>query len=299
MEDVMFALNSLWRKGKKIRFKHKKWDNSCRFFKKNIWAFRYKDGSKYLSTVRLDNLKLAEPLRWNNADIKVVTIKKSAGRYFISITCEIPDQPKPRLPKKNRHIGIDWGLSNYIVGYDGEYFATDDFNEKTLQKLDKRITKYQRVLSRKIKNSNNFKKAVIKLQQAYLDFDNYRYDFIYKLVNDLANEYDTVTIEGLGVRFVTKNKHLAHRAKQKPFYLFKKTLINKFLPLGKKVYLAPKTYPSTQKCSRCGNVRPKEERLQLGDKTYICKKCGLKMHRDENASINLYRLRNLQEAKAV
>jgi putative transposase len=297
MEDVMFALKSLWRKGKKIEPRKKKFCNTCRFFKKTDTSFRYENGSKYISTVRLHDLKLAEPLRWNDADIKTLTIKKTAGRYFVSITCEIPDPV--RVDSQDRHIGIDWGLSTYVVGYDGEYFVEEDFNNKTLSKLDKKIAKRQRALSKKVEKSKNFEKATAKLQQAYLDFDNYRHDFVYKLVNDLSKEYDTATIEGLGVRFVTKNKHLAHRAKQKPFYLFKKTLINKFLPLGKKVYLAPKTYPSTQTCSRCGNVKPKEEKLVLGDKTYICKKCGLKMHRDENASINLYRLRNLQEAKAV
>lgn len=295
MEDVMFALKSLWKRGKEIKLRKKKYSNTCRYYKKNETSFRYENGSKYISTTRLNDLKLAESLRWNDAEIKTITIKKFANRYFASITCEIPDA-KP-VKSKHRHIGLDWGLSTYIMGFDGEYFVKEDFNNKTLSKLDKKIAKRQRALSKKVEKSKNFEKATAKLQQAYLDFNNYRHDFVYKLVNDLSKEYDTATIEGLGMRFVTSNKHLAHRAKQKPFYLFKATLINKFNALGKKVYVVPRNYPSTQTCNACGNIKIDKEKLKLGEKTYVCKECGEKIDRDENAAINLYAYKNLTKAK--
>lgn len=37
-------------------------------------------------------------------------------------------------------------------------------------------------------------------------------------------------------------------------------------------------------CSSCGNVKKK---LKLSERTYVCEKCGAKIDRDYNASLNL------------
>ncbi|MEW6697609.1 MAG: zinc ribbon domain-containing protein, partial [Bacillota bacterium] len=42
-------------------------------------------------------------------------------------------------------------------------------------------------------------------------------------------------------------------------------------------------YPSSKKCSRCGNIK---KDLKLSDRTYTCE-CGLVTDRDLNATINL------------
>ena len=51
--------------------------------------------------------------------------------------------------------------------------------------------------------------------------------------------------------------------------------------------VANKYYPSTQRCSNCGNIKKYNERLTINDRVYKCDKCGLEMDRDLNASINL------------
>ena len=42
-------------------------------------------------------------------------------------------------------------------------------------------------------------------------------------------------------------------------------------------------YPSSKKCSCCGNIK---KDLKLSDRVYVCK-CGLTIDRDLNAAINL------------
>ena len=49
---------------------------------------------------------------------------------------------------------------------------------------------------------------------------------------------------------------------------------------------ADRWYPSSKTCSCCGNIKTK---LSLSEREYICNKCGLKIDRDKNASINLSR----------
>jgi putative transposase len=300
MEDVMFSLNSLWKKGKEIKLRKKKNSNTCRFFRKNDSAFKYQNNSKYISLIRLPNLKLAEPIRWSinaSKDIKTTTIKKVAGRYFISITIDIPEESLNQdiYLNKNTHLGIDWGLKTYLTCFDGEEISKIDFDEHILCKLDKKISKYNKKLSRKILNSNNFKKVTTKLQQAYLDFNNYRLDFIKKVVNIINTECDTVSIENLNMKFSLKNRHLAKRTQQKPYYLFKQTLINKFNQYNKNVFYVGKTFPSTQMCSSCGNIKKGKDKMKLGMNIYECNKCGSIHDRDDNAAKNIYNHKNLEK----
>lgn len=69
------------------------------------------------------------------------------------------------------------------------------------------------------------------------------------------------------------------------FYTFKTHLINKCKEYGIKLRLVNTYYPSTQICSDCGK---RNKDIKLEDRTFICKKCGMTMDRDENASTNIY-----------
>ncbi len=44
-----------------------------------------------------------------------------------------------------------------------------------------------------------------------------------------------------------------------------------------------KYYPSTRKCSCCGQIK----KMKIEDRIYECENCGLKLDRDLNAAINL------------
>jgi len=239
---------------------------------------------------------MAEPFKYQintKEDIKTITIKREANRYFISITAEVQDPPLQY--KINKHIGLDWGLKTYLTGFDGENIITADFDEKILKSLDTRINLYQKQLSRKIINSKRYLKVTTKLQQSYLNFSNYRLDNIKKIVSYLHENYDTVSLEKLNMRFAISNKHLSKRVHQKPYYLFKETLVNKFNQFNKNVFYVPKEFPSTQMCSNCGNTKTKEEKLKLGENIYKCTKCGTIIERDENAAKNIYNYKNLEK----
>ena len=298
IEDVQRALNSLKRKGADIILRKKKNSNTFRMQRSGPKP----DGSTYSFNLHPDNkalirlskigyVRMAKELRWEEhpETIRTVTVKKEAGRYFIAITCEIPD-PKP-LPKTNKSLGIDWGLKTYITAFDGDGVYSADFDNGKLIKLDKRVAKLSQRLAKCKRFSNNWLKVKTKLQQAYLNFVNYRYDFIKKLVHEINLAYDSVTLENLRMGFAKQNKHLAAAVKRKPYYLLKITLINKFKQYGKKIYLANKTYPSTQTCYECGYVKKGEEKIDTSVRTYHCKNCGHTDDRDENAAKNLWACR--------
>ena len=68
------------------------------------------------------------------------------------------------------------------------------------------------------------------------------------------------------------------------FHYFKTHMINKCKEYGIKLRLLDKYYPSTKKCSYCGN----KQQVSLSDRIFACKSCGYEIDRDINAAINIY-----------
>ena len=295
IEDVQFALDSLWRKGRDIKLRKKKESNTFRIGRAgprpdgSVYSFNLHPEDKSLIRLpKIGYLKMAEELRWEEKPetIRTVTVKKEANRYFIAVTCEIPDPPL--LPKTNRSLGIDWGLKTYVTGYDGDDVFTADFDNGKLIKLDKRVARFNKRLGRCKQFSKNWLKVKTKLQQAHLNFVNYRHDFIKKLVYEINLAYDSVTLENLRMGFAKQNRRLSNAVRRKPYYLLKEALINKFNQYGKKVYLVSKNFPSTQTCYQCGYVKKGDEKIDTSVRTYHCKNCGHTDDRDANAAKNLW-----------
>ena len=297
IEDVQFALDSLWRKGKDIKLRKKKESNTFRICRSGArpdggcTSFRIHSGNKALIRLpKLGYIEMAEELRWEEKPetIRTVTVKKEANRYFIAITCEIPNPPP--LPKTNKSLGIDWGVKTYITAFDGDDVFTADFDTRKLKRLDKRVARLNKRLARGKRFSKNWLKVKTKLQQAYLNFVNYRYDFIHQIVHEINLAYDSVTLENLNMGFPKRNRRLSNAVRRKPFYLLKTALINKFKQYGKHIYLVGTSYPSTQTCYECGHVKKGEEKMKLGEHAYHCnnKDCNHVDDRDANAAKNLW-----------
>ena len=302
MEDVVSSIDSLKRKGKDIKLRKKKQSNTFRICKSGPrTTFWYESGEKYIGLPQftkhgLPKLKLAESIRWQNPNIRTVTIKREAGRYWIAITCEVDDSLFPKLKNQNRAIGLDWGLKNYVTGYDGrEEILEADFDMVKLSKLDLKMRRAHKGLSRKVKYSKNWMKAKTKLQQAYLNLNHFRYAEIDAIVKYIADNYDVVIMESLKATFFSKNRKLSRLVALKPPYLLKMKLLNKLRQQGKKLYVVPSNFPSTQICNACGYRKVDDEKMKLGMHTYHCPHCGHVDDRDANAAKNIYSCRNLEE----
>lgn len=91
-------------------------------------------------------------------------------------------------------------------------------------------------------------------------------------------------MEDLNVRGMMKNKHLSRAIAEQSFYRLSIILNYKCEWNGIELVKADRFYPSSKKCSCCGNIK---KDLRLKDRIYKCDVCGLTMNRDFNASINL------------
>ena len=184
------------------------------------------------------------------------------------------------------------GLKTYITGFDGDDVVTADFDNGKLKKLDKRVARYNKRLARGKRFSKGWLKVKTKLQQAHLNFVNYRREFIYETVHEINQAYDSVTLENLNMGFVKQNRNLSNAVRRKPYYALKIALINKFKQYGKYIYLVGTSYPSTQTCYQCGYVKKGDEKIER-ERTYHCKNCGHIDDRDENAAKNLWACKGL------
>ena len=66
------------------------------------------------------------------------------------------------------------------------------------------------------------------------------------------------------------------------FYEFRRQCEYKCEWYGSELVVAPRFYPSSKRCSVCGNIKSE---MTLSDRVYVCKECGLEM--DRNAACNV------------
>ena len=138
---------------------------------------------------------------------KTVTVSKTpTGKYFASILVEVNEElPRLKIIDENKAVGIDLGIKNFAVLSNGEEIQ----NPKHLRSALKRLKKQQRRVSKKVKGSNNRKKAVRKLAVLHERVSNKRNDFLHKVTAKLVLEHDTLCLETLKASNMIKNHRLA------------------------------------------------------------------------------------------
>lgn len=274
--------------------KFKKKDNSDvkMYFVKNnendCLCERHKIKVPTLGWVRLKE-KGYIPTSKNGFIIKSGTISYKAGRYYISVLIDIPEQNKQNNNKSG--IGIDLGLKDFVICSNG--FIYQNINKtNNIKKIEKKLKREQRKMSRKIisikkgeSTKKNFVKQKLKVQKLYQRLINIRTDYLNKTINSIVKTKPSfIVIEDLNVSGMMKNRHLSKAVAQQKFFEFKTKLINKCKENNIELRIVDRWYPSSKTCHNCGHIK---KDLKLKDRTYICSECGYVEDRDINASLNL------------
>lgn len=216
-----------------------------------------------------------------NKNIRSATLSKTkSGNFFLSILIEMEDTELNKFKHTNEQVGVDLGVKDFVILSDGEVFENKHFFKKN----EKQLKKLQRQLSRKVKGSNNRKKAQAKIAKLFDRMTNKKDAYIHYVVNELLTYFDTIFMEDLNVKGMLRNHHLAKAISEVGFYKFKETLVNKALVNNKQVVFVDRFYPSSKTCSVC---RYKKRDLRLSDREWVCPNCGTKHDRDINAAVNI------------
>jgi putative transposase len=238
---------------------------------------------RHIQLPRLGKLKLKEAgyLQAEGVRILSATVSEKAGRWFVSIQCEVNI---PDLQPGNKPVcGVDLGIKTMAVVSDGMMFE----NPKSLKRNLTKIKRIQRVVSRRKKGSQNRKKAVAQLAKVHAKVANIRKDSLHQATSLLAKNKSAVVLENLNVSGMMRNHRLAQAISDVGVHEFKRQMQYKGEWYGCEVLFADRFYPSSKTCSNCGTIK---SALRLGDRTYYCEACGYEIDRDLNAAINLENL---------
>ena len=212
-----------------------------------------------------------------------------AGRYYVSALIEIPDNKTADL--SNEGIGIDLGLKDFAIVSNGKTYKNINKSAR-LKKLEKRLVREQRCLSRKYENLKkgestqraNIQKQKLKVQKLHHKIDNIRTDYINKTIAEIVKTKPSyITIEDLNVSGMMKNKHLSKAVASQKFYEFRIKLQAKCNKNGIELRVVDRWYPSSKTCHCCGAIK---KDLKLSDRIFRCH-CGYVEDRDFNAALNL------------
>lgn len=138
----------------------------------------------------------------------------------------------------------------------------------------------------------NIQKQNKVIRNLYKKLNDIRVNHLHQSTNAIVKtKHSRIIMETLNIKNMMKNKHLAKAIAEQSLYEFKRQIKYKCKKYGIEFVEADKWYPSSKKCSCCGNIK---KALKLKDRIYKCS-CGLRIDRDLNASINLanYSIQNI------
>ncbi|HEY9854457.1 MAG TPA: transposase [Stenomitos sp.] len=255
-----------------------------RFKKKGVKdSFRYPQGIKvqggkvYLPKIGWVRYRDSRPVE---GKILQATIKRDGDHWFVCLACEIELREPVKPPiNEERALGIDVGLKTFASLSDGAEIPNPHFLRGALQ----RLRRAQRSLSRRVKGSANWFKQKAKVAKLHRKVRDSRLDFLHQLSTRLVKSHDVIAVEGLNIRGMVKNRHLARAISDVGWGMFLAMLRYKAEWLGKHFVQIGRFEATSKKCSACGEKKP----MPLSVRTYSCGNCGLVMDRDFNASLNI------------
>ena len=210
--------------------------------------------------------------------IKTITIKRdNVGDYWLCIITDFIDTEP--LPPTGESVGADFGMKDaYLTLSTGEKIQHPEPLKQSLTEL----RQLSKALSRKVKGSGNWWRAVRQLARLYRKVANQRRDFHWKLATDLCQRFGTIVTETLNLDGM--KRLWGRKVSDLAFYQFL-TILEYKCQKHNRVFRQIGQWTATSKpCSTCGYSH---ENLTLSARQWTCPECDSHHDRDVNAAINI------------
>jgi IS605 OrfB family transposase len=204
-------------------------------------------------------------------DFQGMTLCYQDKQFFAKLVFETED---PKLLDPKIIVGIDRGLSHMAVLSNGKFFSSQKANAGQRRYLHNRRTA-------QVKGTPSARRRLKRMSGKEQRFNRDVNHCVTKAIVHGGGE--TFVLENLqGIRALRRSRKMNKRLASWPFYQFGLFLTYKAQALGKSVVYVNARHTS-QRCSRCHHT----ERANRKGAVFHCCKCGLRMHADLNAAINI------------
>lgn len=122
-------------------------------------------------------------------------VRETCYRFSLIIVTDYNPANSYRKTYDGASLGLDFGLKTYLTKSDGSKINSPLF----FKQYQNKIRKLNRKFSNAKKGSNNRKRRLFELQQAYRKINDFRSDFQWKLAHELCKRYDYIFIEDLNI----------------------------------------------------------------------------------------------------
>jgi putative transposase len=207
--------------------------------------------------------------------IKSVAVSKEHDNWYATFTFECEEKP---FEKTGAVVGVDLGIENIAITSDGEFFENPQF----FRVAESRIKRSSQRLSRCKKGSKRRQKARKLHAKLCAKVARQRAHLHQEISDKLTEDYDVIVVEDLNVKGMVKNEHLSKSISDVGWSKLVNKVKEKANRRGKEVREVNPAYTS-QECSQCGEIVPKK----LSERWHSCPHCGLELHRDVNAAVNI------------
>lgn len=234
-------------------------------------------------------LRLSQPV---DGVLRNVSLSREGKAWFVSIQVQVAETvPALGVPPT---LGIDLGLAKFAALSDGS--CIDPL--KALARQQRRLRRYQRSVSRKVKGSANRRKAVSRLGNQHRRIARQRSDWLHKLTTDLADAHPVIALEDLRIQNMSASakgtveapgKKVRQKAGLNRSILdaawgeFARQLTYKVQWRGGQVILVNPAYTS-RTCRVCGHEAAENRKTQA---VFACVACGHTENADVHAAKNI------------
>ena len=249
--------------------------------------------------------KLDRRLQAGTARILSATVSLSSGRWQCAFQVIVAAKTRPAHAGRSPHrvVGVDVGVKDLLVVATADGVEVDRIPApKPLTRAESRLRAAQRQAARRCgpydadtktrrEPSKRWHRANARVGRIHATVAAIRAHQIHAATTGLATRHEVVAVETLAVKNMSwrggRRKCGLNRAMgDAAIGRIRRQLDYKTTWYGSELVTVPRSFPSTQLCSRCG-VKTK---LRLRDRIYHCRDGCPPIDRDLNAAINLARL---------
>lgn len=271
------------------RFRSLKRLRSFGFVESAGWVLK----GKILSMKGLPNVRLKMHRQLFGTPLRLAIKRDGRGRWFAIIVVKLPDVFGPVTPGT---IGLDLGIADQVTDSNGLHYGKIGPERKSAHNR----SKIERQLARCRRGSNRRRKVLARLSKVRQREADSRRTQHFQLASRIVKNAPGIivveklavknmmrsakgTIENPGINVAAKSG-LNRSLQDSALAQFVEILTDKAESAGRLV-IAVDPKNTSQDCSGCGSKVKKN----LSQRQHVCPDCGLSLHRDHNAAINVLR----------